>query len=83
MKSLRNVKHMNVLAGSRRWFGLRRRAAGVRLPTGIRHWDEPSQLQPGCQKRERETLWHIAHALSVLLGKNFDAGVARYAAGEH
>ena len=79
-----NHKHMSVFAGSRRWFGLRRRrAAEVCLPTGIRHCKESSQLQPGGDKRERETLWHIAHALSVLLGKDFNAGAARYAAGEH
>ena len=82
---LRNSQwKLYTLAGSRRWFGLRRRrAAEVCLPTGIRHCKESSQLQPGCDKRERETLWHITHALSVLLGKNFNAGAARYAAGEH
>ena len=69
-----------MLAGSRSWLGLGSRAAEVRLPTGIRHWEEPSQLQRGSKKRERETLWHIAHALSVLLGKDFSAGVANYAA---
>ena len=33
-------------------------------------------------KTERETLWQVAHALSVLLNKDFEAGVANYAASE-
>ena len=83
LASFRSFKrYVFVLAGSRAWFGLHFRAAEVRLPTGIRHWDELSDLHPG-QKRERETLWQIVHALSVLLDKNFNAGVASYAAGEH
>ena len=55
-------------------------AENVKLPTGIRHLGETSSLQPGMPKMERETLWHIAHALSVLLLKDFNAGVASYAA---
>ena len=50
------------------------------LPTGIRHLGEPSRLQRSLGKMERETLWHIAHGLSVLLRKDFQAGVASYAA---
>ena len=57
-------------------------AENVNLPTGIRHLGEASVLQPGMPKMERETLWHIVHALSVLLLKDFSAGVARYAASE-
>ena len=29
-------------------------------------------------KMERETLWHIAHGISVLLRKDFEAGAASY-----
>ena len=54
----------------------------VNLPTGIRHLGEPSSLQGGKPKMERETLWHITHALSVLLQKDFSAGVASFAASE-
>ena len=60
-------------------------AENLNLLTGIRHLGETSTLQPrmmphGRPKTERETLWHIAHALSVLLLKDFQAGVACYAA---
>ena len=49
------------------------------LPVGIRHLCEPSTLEPGMNKMERETLWHIAHALSILLHRDFKAGVQSYA----
>ena len=49
------------------------------LPTGVRHWGEKSTLQRGLPKSERETLWHITHALSLLLDKDFPDGVSNYA----
>ena len=49
------------------------------LPTGIRHWGEFSTLQRGLLMSEREMLWHIVHALSLLLGKDFQDGEASYA----
>ena len=52
------------------------------FPTGIRHLGEPSSLQPGVPKMERETLWHIAKALSILLYKSFKDGVASYEASQ-
>ena len=54
-------------------------AGCVDLPTGVRHKGESSSLQPGLNKTERETLWHIAHGISILLQKDFSAGVANYA----
>ena len=54
-------------------------ADGHALPTGVRHWGEGSALQRGLPKSERETLWHVAHALSLLLGRDFSGGVASYA----
>ena len=57
-------------------------AEDVSLPTGIRHVGERSRLQRGMPKTERETLWHIAHALSTMLGKDFSAGTASYAASQ-
>ncbi len=51
----------------------------VDLPTGVRHKGEHSP--EGLDKSERETLWHIAHGVSILLRKDFSEGVANYAAG--
>ena len=57
-------------------------AENVDLPTGIRHLGELSILQPYLPKTKRETLWHVAYALSVLLHRDFESGVASYAASE-
>ena len=49
------------------------------LPTGIRHWGEkPARCSGALPKSERETLWHITHALSLLLDRDFPDGVATY-----
>ena len=56
----------------------------VNLPAGVRHLEEATCLQPGkdvnLPKTKDETMWHIVHAVSILLRKDFKAGVARYAA---